>query len=180
MTSLSNWRHEIEHAAERYGLDAVLLEALVQVESGGHPYAWNPEPRYRYLWDVRAWKPFRSLTPAEIASDRPPSDFPTLAGDRDQEWWGQRVSWGLCQVMGAVARELGFRGPYLPELVRAEISLDLGAKHLSHQMAWAGGNLRKGLGAYNAGRGGADGPVGQAYAAKVLARRDLILASEHP
>src|SRR5688572_9407095 len=100
----------IQSAAEEHALDPELLEAQVFVESGDNAHAWNPEPAYRYLWDVRQGRPFRPLTPAERQSEVPPADFPTLAGDRDQEWWAQQASWGLLQVLGAVAREDGFRG----------------------------------------------------------------------
>ena len=92
--------------AAAHGLPPLLITALVEQESAGDPYAWNPEPRYRYLWDVKRNAPFRTPTEAERASEIPPHDFPTLGGDRDQEWWGQQASWGLMQVMGAVAREL--------------------------------------------------------------------------
>lgn len=161
-------------AATAYGLESDLVEALVQIESGGNPYAWNPEPKYRWLWNVRTHRPFRALTAEEAASKTPPLDFPVLAGDRDQEWWGQQASWGLMQVMGAVARELGCRVPFLPELTRPDLNLDLGCRHLASHLKWAQGNTRKALGAYNAGRGNAEGTAGSAYATHVLAGLNAI------
>jgi hypothetical protein len=168
--SRTTFTRDIAEIASGHLLEPDIVEALVLVESGGHPAAWNPEPQYRYLWNVKTWQPFRALSAAEILSSSPPADFPTLAGDRDQEWWGQRVSWGLMQVMGAVARERGYRQPYLPELVRdVRGNLHLGCAHLAAMLRWADGDYEKALGAYNAGRGGAVGPVGRAYAAKVMA-----------
>src|SRR5687767_808548 len=96
--------------ARDHGLDPRLLRAQVLQESGGNTWAYNPEQRYRYFWNVKLWKPFREVTDPECSSEFPPVDFPTLAGDRDQEWWAQQASWGLMQVMGAVAREHGLRG----------------------------------------------------------------------
>lgn len=117
--------------AGKHGLPVALVAAIVQTESSGEAWAWNPEPQYRYFWDVKRFKPFRALSSAEIANERPPADFQCLAGDRDQEWWAQQASWGLMQVMGAVAREHGYREPYLPMLCRPEDGLDNGCKHLA-------------------------------------------------
>ncbi|MCR4375669.1 MAG: lytic transglycosylase domain-containing protein [Acidobacteria bacterium] len=161
-------------AAMAYSLEPDLVEAVVQVESGGNPFAWNPEPKYRWLYNVRTHQPFRALTQAEASSKTPPLDFPVLAGDRDNEWLAQQASWGLMQVMGAVARELGCKVPYLPELTQPDLNLDLGCRHLASHLKWAQGNVRKALGAYNAGRGGAEGTAGQAYSAHVLAGLDAI------
>lgn len=139
--------------ADLHGLPRALVAAIVEVESGGEPWAWNPEPRYRYLWDVVRWRPFRALSAEEVRSAAPPADFSALAGDRDQEWWGQRASWGLMQVMGAVARERGFRGPWLPAILEARTNLELGCKHLAwlrrqffDDYGWGGV-----INAYNAG-----------------------------
>jgi soluble lytic murein transglycosylase-like protein len=160
-------RAAIERAAAAARLDADLVEALVIVESSGNPYAWNPEPRYRYLWDVARGAPFRKVTLEEAAAKWPPPDFPMLAGDRDQEWWGQQASWGLLQVMGAVARERGFHGPYLPELVDIDLNLRIGCRHLAALLAWAKGDRWKACAAYNAGFTGWDDARGQAYVSKV-------------
>jgi len=166
--SRTSFTHDIEVVAGRYRIDPDLIEALVMKESGGHPYAFNPEPRYRWLWDVKLRKPFRQLMSSEVESTTPPSDFWSLAGDRDQEWTAQRASWGLGQVMGAVARELGFMGPYLPEICRPEINLQLVTEHLSNFLRRANGDYTQALAAYNAGWGGKDSPVGLAYASSVL------------
>ncbi|MFZ5658760.1 MAG: lytic transglycosylase domain-containing protein [Pseudomonadota bacterium] len=125
-------RKLVSEAAKDFGLPLWLVWGVVQKESSGNPWAWNPEPHYRYLWDVRENRPFRVLAPSEIASKVPPRDFACLAGDRDQEFWAQQASWGLMQVMGAVARERGYRGPYLTELLNPEASIHYGCAHLAH------------------------------------------------
>lgn len=107
-----------------------LALAIIWQESTGNEYAWNPEPRYRWFMDVKKRKPFREVSEPEIAAEYPPQDFPCLAGDPDQEWWGQQASWGLMQIMGSAARERGFMGGYLPQLVEPEINVEFGLKHL--------------------------------------------------
>lgn len=162
----------VGRAAVRHGLEIGLVRAVVLVESSGNPYAWNPEPKYRYVWDVRRWAPFRPLTPVEAEMSRPPADFGALAGDPDQEWWGQRASWGLMQVMGAVARERGFRGPYLTELVDPPIGLDAGCRVLAGLLRWAKGDVDAAVAAFNGGTVGNQpgGPLRNAeYSRKVLA-----------
>jgi soluble lytic murein transglycosylase-like protein len=89
------------------------------------------------------------VTDAEIANEVPPEDFPYLAGGRDQEWWAQQASFGLAQVMGAVARERGFRGLYLPELCDPETGMLYGIKHLDKFLQKY--DLRTALLRYNGG-----------------------------
>ncbi len=168
----SNITAAIRAAALTHSLDPLMVEAVVMQESGGDPWAWNPEPKYRYFWDVKAKKPFRLVTPQEIASKVPPRDFPTLAGDRDQEWWAQQASFGLCQLMGSVARELGCASPYLTVLCDPVVSLHYGCRLLAKQFAWADHNWAKALSAYNGGRGAAmQSPFpNREYPESVLAR----------
>lgn len=166
----------IDRFATRSALDLNLVEALVLQESNGVPWASRFEPNYRWLWDVRAKAPYRAPSDHVLKQFDPPPDFPSM-GDisRATEWIGQRMSYGLMQVMGAVARERGFPGDRpLDELCDPEINLSIGTDLLSSLMRWAGGDLAVGLGAYNAGRGGAKSDAGKRYAAKVLAiRADL-------
>lgn len=166
------YRNEIESAARDFGLPFWLVAAIVQVESSGIVWAWNPEPRYRYLWDVRENRPFRVLAPSELASKIPPRDFACLAGDRDQEFWAQQASWGLMQVMGAVARERGYHGPYLTELLNPDAGIHYGCAHLTtlRDRFFARHDWPGVIAAYNAGspRQVAGRYENQAYVDKVL------------
>lgn len=164
------YRGFVKHAAARHDLDPDVVEAMVLVESGGNPYAYNPEPKYRYFWDVRAGRPFRKVSEAELAAKFPPKDFRALAGDPDQEWWAQQASWGLMQVMGAVAREYGCRLPFLTELTRPDLCVDIGCSHLALLLRRAGGNLHAALAMYNGGPAGNARPPyrNAAYVQKVL------------
>jgi len=160
-------RAAIEQVAPGHGLEPDLVEAVVLTESSGNPFANKPETRYPYVMNVRTWKPFRQLTPDERIAASAPVDFPTLAGHRDQEWQAQRTSWGLMQIMGAVAREHGFRGPYLVELVDVVANLQIGCRHLAGFLAWTKGDVDKALRAYNGGRGGVLSPSTAPYPIKV-------------
>ena len=144
----SGTRDEVRTVADRHGLESALVAALIAQESGGKPDAWNPEPRYKWFWDVKAQRPFRRVTQAEVASKFPPADFPCRAGDRDQEWWGQQASWGLLQLMGACAREAGCHLEYLPGLCDPAEGLEWGCRWLAKLVSrFAAGAVS----AYNAG-----------------------------
>ncbi len=167
--TIADIRAAIEAKAAEHGLEPNLVEAIVLTESGGNPWAWNPEPRYRYLVDVRSGRPFRPMSEVEIIAKTPPYDFKALAGDPDQEWWGQQASWGLMQVMGALAREQGFRAHYLTELTDVMTGLHFGCKHFASLLSWSRSQTNQAIAAYNAGRGGWASLVGQAYVVKVNA-----------
>jgi hypothetical protein len=127
------WRDPVKATLARCNykdLREDLILAMIWTESSGHAWAWNPEPRYRWLWNVKLDAPFRKMSVEEIAAKDPPEDFPCFAGDPDQEWWGQQASWGLMQIMGAAAREQGFRGAYLTELAEPYCNIEFGLKHL--------------------------------------------------
>lgn len=140
-----------ETLCKKHGLPHALVCALIQQESGGNLYAIRAEPSYPYVWDVHYNKPFRKLSREEANLSLPPSDFRSASGSRLTEWQGQRSSWGPMQLMGAVARELGFTG-YFPELC-GEAGLDFSIRHLEN--LWKRFHPRYGLdgviAAYNAG-----------------------------
>ena len=168
---------EIVNVATSFKLDPDLLTAQIRVESAFHEWAWNTEPHYRYLWNVRTNKPFRLLTTAEQTSQRPPADFPCFAGDPDQEFWAQQASWGLMQIMGGVARERGFKGHYLTTLCDPATNLRIGCGYLADLVVWADGDVMQALAAYNGGKRGNSTPPfrNQEYADKVFAARTTIL-----
>jgi hypothetical protein len=159
----------IERHAVRSNLEPGLVRAIVHVESGGDPYAFRPEIHYRWLWDVRLGAPFRKLTDTEAGSITPPVDFPFLAGSRQQEWTAQRSSFGVMQLMGALARELGFGGSFLTMLTDVDMNLSLGCQHLAALLRWAEGNSDKAISAYNAGKGNWTSSEALKYRAKVKA-----------
>jgi soluble lytic murein transglycosylase-like protein len=174
------FQDKINVAADAHHVDPMLVAGLVSVESNFNPWAWNPEPKYRYFWDVRLNKPFRTLTVGEIISEEPPVDFHAFAGDADQEWWAQQASWGLMQIMGALARERGFKEDYLTKLNDPSTNLDLGCGVLADLLKWAGNDTEQALAAYNGGKvGNQRRPFyNTLYAAKVIAARAVIESKE--
>ena len=136
-------------ASVRHAIPVHLIAALCAKESSFDPRAWNPEPRYRYLWDCAAGKPFRKLTPEENASEIPPRDFTKIGGPLDQEWWGQQASWGLMQVMGGNAREHGFRGVFFTELCDPATGIEYGCRYFARLLAR--NTVEEAVSAYNWG-----------------------------
>lgn len=117
-----------QHAREfRLPLDLVL--AIIQVESAGDPEATRFEPHYRWLWDVAGNAPFR-LSAAEAKAKQPPRSFPAHRGTTPAtEFIQQQTSFGLMQVMGAVARELGMARP-LVALCETTTGIEYGCRQL--------------------------------------------------
>lgn len=173
------WTTEARAAASRFRLPASIVLAVVQVESGGNPWAVRSEPDYRYLWDIQRIEPFRALDIGERRSERAPDDFHAPRGvSRHTEWQCQQLSWGLMQIMGAVARERGFVAPFMSMLCDPEIGLRFGCAHLAQyhkrffdRFGWAGV-----LRAYNGGPYAAHVEINPEYPEKILA----VLGGEWP
>ena len=136
----------IKSAAAKRTLPWELVYAICQVESSLNPTATRYEPHFRWLvGDNEAMSP--------------------------SERHDQMTSWGLMQVMGSVARELGHTGP-LTDLLHPPTGLFYGCLHLRRFRAkydlWPDV-----IAAYNAGSprrvAGQIGPyVNQSYVDKVL------------
>lgn len=136
--------------ANRHAIPVHLLAAIVAKESSFRPDAIRREPAYRWVWDTPGKKAFRRLTATEATSVDPPADFKGLNGDDPYlEWVGQRTSWGLCQVMGAVARELGFAGADFEYLFDVDRNLSLGSRLFARLLARY--PVEDAVSAYNAG-----------------------------
>ena len=123
--SLKRLRKWIILAAGKYKLDPYLIAAFCKVESNYNTWAMKYEDHYRWLVD--------SPDPVSI------------------EYHGQRTSWGLMQIMGAVARERGFKERYFSQICEASIGIDLGCRHLvwlRDKKGYKGDDM---IAAYNAG-----------------------------
>ncbi len=84
---------QIAHdAAGKYNLPENLILAIIDVESGGDPWAIRYEPAFytRYI----VGKPTKVFGPVS----------------KETEQKARATSWGLMQIMGQVARERGFSG----------------------------------------------------------------------
>lgn len=129
--------------AMRHGLAPELVAALCDHETGG---TWDPFTcRYEeafYEHYVRPMKmPFDAIR-----------SMATEAVTRS-------TSYGLGQIMGETARELGFTGRYLTELCDPETGLEYACKKLTQCLQLANGDIAAGLSKYN---GGGDGSYSSA------------------
>jgi soluble lytic murein transglycosylase-like protein len=124
----------ISEKAKAHGLSPELLAALVQTESGGKKDAVRYEPHWRYL--------------------PPDNDIKTYAyivhSTYDTEKIGHKMSWGPAQVMGTVAREVGFRG-WFPSLCSWDLGLEYGCLVLKKKKEAYGDDPERLYAAYNGG-----------------------------
>lgn len=137
---MTDYHPLIVEVANHYGLDAALLVAQVDVESGGDPWAFRYEDAFfdRYL----RGKPVASAAYGPLAA----------------------CSYGLLQVLYQTARELGFTER--PErLFDPRVGLTWGAQYLVKCNLRAKGDARLGLQFYNG-----TGRQAEQYADRVLSR----------
>jgi soluble lytic murein transglycosylase-like protein len=133
--------------AAKYALNPCLVAAVCEQESGWNPFAVRWEPAFFQKY----------IVPQGL--------------ENSTEAHTRAMSFGLMQIMGEVARELGFDGKFLTQLCDPDVSLDFGCRKLKkcfveHGVAVAPSGALDAewpLLAYN---GGAD----RTYAEQVLAR----------
>ena len=129
-------------AADAEGLDGAVVCAVVEQESGWNPWAIRYEP----LFFAKYVAPL--YTNNKVGAT---------------EAYARGISWGLMQVMGQTAREMGVNSLHLATLCDPPVGLTVGCKILKKKLDANGGDLHKALLAWNGG-GNPD------YADEVLAR----------
>ncbi|MGB6431499.1 MAG: lytic transglycosylase domain-containing protein [Candidatus Acidiferrales bacterium] len=129
-------------AAVAHKLDPPLVCAVVEQES-----AWNP-------WAVRYEPGFlaRYIAPLYNAGKISATEAYTRS-----------ISWGLMQLMGQVARELGCEAASLAELCDPATGLEFGCRQLRAKFDAAAGDATRALLAWNGG-------ANRDYPAEVLSR----------
>jgi len=117
--------------AAKYGLDVALVCAVAHHESSWNPWAIRYEPSFytRYIQPLVNNGTVHTMTEAQ----------------------SRAISWGLMQVMGEVAREQGFTGPFLSQLADPDTGLDYGCRKLQKSVNAHPGDTRAALAAYNGG-----------------------------
>lgn len=103
----------VEKHAMDFGLERALVHAIIQVESRGLDWAVRYEPNMRWLYSLDRAQELADLCEVSL----------------DTELMCQRTSWGLMQVMGVTARDLGLRDP-IPSLLNADTGIMYGCKLL--------------------------------------------------
>ncbi len=140
--------------AERKGIDPALVCSLCEVESAWQPWAVRYERGYQYLYGLEREDPAEDDSVEDtlwgwiVVMDRLHNAVPTTSS-HNTEVASQRTSWGLMQIMGAVARERGLKG-WLTRLLQPEVNLSIGIKHLQWLAGrgWSGKDM---ISAYNQG-----------------------------
>lgn len=93
--------------ALKYALDPAIVAAVCEQESG-----WNPNAiRFEPAFEARYIKPALPSAPTTIELTK-------------------AMSFGLMQIMGEVAIELGWRGKFLTELCDPDIGVEYGCRKL--------------------------------------------------
>lgn len=131
----------ITEAARATSVRPSLLMGLAWKESSYLWWAAKFEPGYPYLWDVKNNKPTRVEAETGALGICSPAT----------ELQFQRTSLGVCQVMGATAREFGFREALLTRLLDVKLGATYGAKYLASLLARHKGDESDAVSAYNAG-----------------------------
>ena len=122
----------IHVAAVGQKIDPIFFQAICTVESSLNPLAMRYEPAWNYLY-----------FPREHAS--------RLGITSETETQLQKFSYGLCQIMGSVAREHGFTGNLAQLVSEPTLTLKYGAIHLA-KFFWKYGQSESDVAAaYNAG-----------------------------
>lgn len=136
-------------AAPVYDLPPELVCAVIEQESNWQPWATRYEPQFftRYIEPM--------ATQGKLVA-RGACSLATEAQLRS-------CSFGLMQIMGEVAREIGFKRDFLTALCDPVTGLEWGCKHLASRIAHSGGNVEKALLLWNGGGR-------PAYVQEVLAR----------
>lgn len=142
----------INENEELYKLPKNLLSAIIMKESSWNDNVVRYEPHYAWVCDVKG---FAKRINASEATEQ------AL----------QMTSWGLCQIMGAVAREYNYQG-WLTDLLKPELNLKYGARHLKAYLTRHPAGITDAISSYNQGTPRKD-PRGrylnQAYVDSVLA-----------
>jgi len=146
--------------ARAFDLPVRRVAAIVQVESAGNRWAFRYEPSFEAWLRARIRKLWRTL------GNDPYRDHPS--DPEVTELVARAISWGPMQVLGQVAREEGFTGPYLTALCGEE-GVRIGCKRLARLRDRYLGDIDRATEAYNAGR------IGTAAGAQYL---EMVRAAE--
>lgn len=108
---MNRWLPYISWICAARKVDALLVAALIETESGGNPH--------KAFYD----------------SDHTPLEKPVQWAEKlglptNTERMYQRTQWGLLQIYGTVARQRGFDLPEMTLLCQPAINLEVGLRHI--------------------------------------------------
>lgn len=124
----------VYYASSQFGLDPLLVAAIIQKESSGNPWMTRYEPTTDgYVVNLGMYRAISSK----------------LGISQQTEYEAEKHSWGLMQVMGFVARELGYDG-LLTRILIPSIGIHLGCMKLQ-LLFQKYGDVEKVVSSYNQG-----------------------------
>lgn len=141
-TALEQWKSLILANAEVFGIDPIVTASQVWTESSGNPGARRREPGFVWFFHPTQGPLHDSSLNAE-ENRRKALD---LLGQEEFEF--QTTSHGLLQIMGAIARELGYKGTE-QQFYDPDMNLHYGCKKLAACLRQAKGDIRGALTRYN-------------------------------
>lgn len=121
----------INSVSEKYRTNPKLIAAIILQESNVNECATRYESHYRWLYRPEFFAKKNNTT-------------------EETETIHQKTSWGLMQIMGAVARELGFDSDMV-KLCDPAINIRFGVMHLAKLKKRYGSNYNDLISSYNAG-----------------------------
>lgn len=130
---ISVWENLIQKYAQKFNIDQNWVKAIISTESDWNQYALRYESSYQYVFEIeKCAKRARVTLATELAT--------------------QRISWGLGQIMGSLAREQGHTTS-LSELCDPETNIVHLCTRLSYLKLHAGGIESSIFAGYNGGLG---------------------------
>lgn len=108
---LEYFKEEIQKYSTKYKIDPAIIKAIIMQESAWQRFATRYESTYRWLYNPESFR----------------SGWISLATEVN----AQKTSWGLGQIMGALAREQGHKG-FLGELLSPATNI----KHICIRVAY--------------------------------------------
>lgn len=130
LKELEPFKDMINLAGEKHSVDPKLIGAIIMQESHGKVLSYRFEPKVSYIY-----------TPSRYAEK--------LGISFETEINCQHTSWGTMQIMGFLAREIGY-DDHLPLLLMPSVGIDWGSKALS-KFVGRFPFLEDTIAAYNAG-----------------------------
>lgn len=129
----ADYAQHVYDLAPQAELDPLMVLAMIDTESAGCRWVTRYEPNWAYFTQIERFA--RTVKPnITVQTER----------------MLQATSWGLMQIMGAVARELGHDG-HIPELLQPRVNILFGTKKLQ-ALKRPGYSTDDQIAAYNAGR----------------------------
>lgn len=127
----------IYRVSRESGINPQLIAAIIWQESRANPFAMRYEPAFfdKYIKD----KKLTGFIPS----------FKLISESTERN--ARATSFGLMQVMGATAREVGFEATFLSELCDVQNGIEVGVKVLKAKLAKANDDIMKALLLYNGG-----------------------------